>query len=199
MQRSLTTRRRHGFIHHVAVAKLVDAAAFHAASSRSAGSIPVGDTIEKPFPEKEMRISRKNEEMKHRLLRERDLLLREKEAIENRIIGIERAIALIGEDETSEISSAGRGRRTATKGVILGLLKDVGTTGLDAASAVELANGRGVTLDRASVSSLLSRLKKDEIVTYDGEKYRLTEFTKSPTTPLWGHSATTVVGMPKRG
>ncbi len=126
-----------------------------------------------------MRIKRKNQEMKDRLLKERDLLLRERDAIENKILGLERAIALIADDSGAEAGNHG-GRRTATKGVILDLLKDVGTTGLNAIAAVDLANARGITLDKASVSSLLSRLKKDEIVTYDGEKYRLKEFSASP-------------------
>jgi len=138
-----------------------------------------------------MRNSRKHNEMKQRLLKERDLLLREKEAIENRILGLERAIALIGEDNGAE-ATTGRGRRTATKGVVLDLLKDVGTTGLNAATAVELANKRGTTLDKASISSLLSRLKKDDVITYDGDKYRLKEFT--PTS-----SASSIVGVQKEG
>lgn len=104
-------------------------------------------------------------------------------AIEKRLIltffyeikGIERAIALVGADEKASVSGS-RGRKPQIKTIVLDLLKDVGTTGLDATSAVALANTKGVTLDRGSVSSLLSRMKKDEIIHYDGTRYRLKEF-----------------------
>lgn len=120
--------------------------------------------------------SRKATEMREKLLHERDRLLRQKEAIENQIAGLERAISLVGSESESTGVGEGSGRRTATKGIVLDLLQDVGTTGLNAGTAVDLANTRGVTLDRASVSSLLSRLKKDGVVTYDGERYRLGQF-----------------------
>ena len=35
---------------------------------------------------------------------------------------------------------------------------------------------RGIELDRGSVSSLLSRLKKDGVLFYDGSRYRLKEY-----------------------
>jgi hypothetical protein len=120
----------------------------------------------------------KNQEMKRRLLNERDLLLRQRESIDNQIVGIERAIALVGDDDSSESQRSGKPRRTATKTIVLDLLRDTGTTGLNAQGAVDLANNRGITLDRASVSSLLSRLKRDGILSFDGEKYRLMEFSQ---------------------
>lgn len=140
-----------------------------------------------------MRKDRKRQEMKDRLLKERDALIRDKEAIENRILGLERAIALIG-DDASTIASVQHGRRTATKGIVLDLLRDVGTTGLNAITAVDLASQRGVTLDRASISSLLSRLKKDDVVAYDGERYRLKEF--APASPQSPHAGPNVIIPP---
>lgn len=118
--------------------------------------------------------SRKSEEMKQRLLQERDALLRQRDAIDNEIRGLERAIALVGADE-KPAASGSRGR-PQVKTVVLDLLKDVGTTGLDATTAVALANAKGITLDRGSVSSLLSRMKKDDVISYDNGKYRLKEF-----------------------
>jgi len=116
-------------------------------------------------------------EMKARLLRERDALLKQKEALENQIAGLELAISLIDDDTVVRAKS---GKRIATKGIVLDLLRDVGTRGLNAQTAVDLANQRGVTLDRASVSSLLSRLKKDDVVVFDNEVYRLKEFAPRP-------------------
>ena len=123
--------------------------------------------------------SRKTNEMKQLLLYERDALLRQKEAIENQIAGIERAISLIGGNEPTSAATAKRG--PSNKAIVLDLLKEVGTTGLNAGTAVSLANNRGVTLDRNSVSSMLSRLKRDGVVVYDGEKYRLKEFAPKET------------------
>ncbi len=124
--------------------------------------------------------SRKAEEMKQRLLQEREKLLRQRDAIDNEIKGIERAIALISAEEN--VPSSG-GKRTQIKGIVLELLEDVGTTGLNATDAVQMANRKGLTIERASVSSLLSRLKKDGVVIYDGEKYRLPKFAKTGNQP----------------
>ena len=129
-----------------------------------------------------MAISRKSQIMKERLIQERDELIRRREAIENQILGIERAISLIGRQESGDLDSEPlkTGTRANTKMIVLDLLKEAGTTGLNAQTAVALAEKRGVNLDRASVSSLLSRLKRDEIVTYDNERYRLKEFSRRP-------------------
>ncbi|MEM8849378.1 MAG: hypothetical protein AAGE03_05010 [Pseudomonadota bacterium] len=119
--------------------------------------------------------SRKTEEMKQRLLEERDSLLRQRDALDNEIKGIERAIQLIADDS---MSSPEQGKRVQIKSIVLDLLEQVGTTGLDAAGAVRLANERGVTLKQNSVSSLLSRLKADGAVTYDGSQYRLGKYSR---------------------
>ena len=114
-------------------------------------------------------------QMRDTLIRERDTLLRQRDALDNQIMGLERAIALIGGDETIASTKPG-GRRTNTKGVVLKLLEEVGTSGLNAAIAVELASRRGASLDRNSVSSLLSRLKSDGIVLLDADRYKLSQF-----------------------
>ncbi len=124
--------------------------------------------------------SRKTKEMKKRLLEEREKLLRQREALDNEIKGIERAIALVSAEESSKTAT---GKRTQIKGIVLDLLEDVGTTGLNATDAVELANKKGLTIERASVSSLLSRLKKDGVVVYDGNKYRLPKYAPSDDDP----------------
>lgn len=78
-----------------------------------------------------------------------------------------------------------RAAKGSVKTTVLDLLEEVGRSGLNAATAVDLAKTKGVELERGSVSSLLSRLKTDEIVTYDGSAYRLKKFTEMPgVTPL---------------
>jgi hypothetical protein len=66
-----------------------------------------------------------------------------------------------------------RAPRSDVKREVLRLLEEVGDRGLVAASAVEMAEKRGVRLERGTVSSLLSRLKHDGFVVYDGTSYRL--------------------------
>ncbi|PTE07441.1 hypothetical protein [Mesorhizobium helmanticense] len=66
-----------------------------------------------------------------------------------------------------------RAPRSNVKNLILALLQETGTAGLNAAIAVEMAEKRGQKLERGSASSLLSRLKSDGTITYDNDRYRL--------------------------
>lgn len=67
-----------------------------------------------------------------------------------------------------------RAPRSNVKRQVLDLLAKAGTSGLNASRAVEMAGASGVELSRGSVSSLLSRLKNDGIITYDPDGlYRL--------------------------
>jgi len=66
-----------------------------------------------------------------------------------------------------------RAARSNVKSAVLDLLAQVGANGLNAAIAVDMASERGQNIERGSVSSLLSRLKNDGVVTYDGSLYRL--------------------------
>lgn len=108
------------------------------------------------------------------LIDQRDKLLAELEAMKHKIEGLNLAISLLdgGEGALKAIS-----RRSGVKSYILDLLKEVGSVGLNAQKAVEMAAQRGHKVDRASVSSLLSRFKQDGTITYDGTLYRLKEFS----------------------
>lgn len=118
----------------------------------------------------------KKDMQKARLLEQRDKLLSEIEALRNRVMGLEMAISLM--DETPAAPVIGRGKRSGIKQIVLDLLRECGASGLNANVAVEIAARRGVTLDRASVSSLLSRLKGEGVVVYDGDRYRLPDMPK---------------------
>ncbi len=113
-----------------------------------------------------------------RLVEQRDKLLAEIEALKNKVAGLEMAISLLGNDEDSQGQPLSAVARLNLKATILDLLKEAGTTGLNATSAVEIAARRGITLNRGSVASNLSRMVKDKAVTYDGTRYRLPEFTR---------------------
>jgi len=115
-----------------------------------------------------------------RLVEQRDKLLTEIDALKNKVAGLEMAIGLLGNDEDSQGQPLSAVARLNLKATILDLLKEAGTTGLNATSAVEIAARRGITLNRGSVASNLSRMVKDGAVTYDGTRYRLPEFSARP-------------------
>lgn len=73
-----------------------------------------------------------------------------------------------------------RAPKGSVKVLVLELLESQGRSGLNAAKAVELSEANGNALDRGSVSSLLSRLKQDGVVVYDGSNYRLKKYTGMP-------------------
>ena len=106
-----------------------------------------------------------------RLIDQRDQLLREIEALRNKVAGIEMAISLL-DGEAHSTSKSSR----SVKGVLLDFLKEVGTTGLSTGSAVDMANRRGITLHSGSVGSTLSRLKSLGAVVLQGNRYVLPEF-----------------------
>lgn len=66
-----------------------------------------------------------------------------------------------------------RAPRSNVKQAVIDLLTKVGAAGLNASQAVALASKEGTALDRGSVSSLLSRMKNEGIVEYDGAVYKL--------------------------
>lgn len=111
-----------------------------------------------------------------KLIDYRDQLLAEMEALRNKIAGVETAMALLNNETSDMGGQVAAPKRTNVKGILLDLLREVGTTGLNAATAVEIANRRGTKLDRGTVSSILSRLKRDGTLVYEGERYKLKEF-----------------------
>jgi hypothetical protein len=128
------------------------------------------------FPKGEPEMAATKADMQ-RLKEQRDRLLVELEALKNKVAGIEMAMALLenGAHGVPAITHPTL-RPLNAKGYVLDLLSEVGTIGLSASTTVEIAARRGVRLDRQSVSSLLSRLKKDKIVIHEGGKYRLLQF-----------------------
>lgn len=118
-------------------------------------------------------------ERKQRLIQQRDQLLIEIEALRNKVIGLEMAIALFDGDGEVPTPTPSK-KRSAMKDTVLDLLNEAGTTGLNGLIAVEIAERRGIHLDRQSVSSLLSRLKADGAVVYEDQRYKLKQFADSP-------------------
>jgi hypothetical protein len=70
-----------------------------------------------------------------------------------------------------------RMRRGNLKETVLDLAAQVAEVGMTGEECVALAKSKGIDLVPASVSSLLSRLKTDGILFFDGQKYRLKQYS----------------------
>ena len=105
-------------------------------------------------------------------MKQREAFLAEMEALRNRLSGLDLAIQLItqGENDGTE-----RERGHGITSTILRLLTDAGAAGISAEGAVEAAARQGIELNRSSVSSLLSRLKRAGTVVYADKRYILKE------------------------
>jgi hypothetical protein len=97
--------------------------------------------------------------------RERDL-----EALRNKLRGIDAAIAAVGGGSTTEPKR--RNRRNVKK-TAMDLIVEAGSAGVTANEIVDRASIAGRHLDRGSISSLLSRLKREGVLVFNGERYFL--------------------------
>ena len=94
---------------------------------------------------------------------------RELEALRNKLRGIDAAIAAVG---GASLSPEPRRRsRRNVKGTVMDLIVKAGMAGVTAHEIVDQAAANGRKFDRPSVSSLLSRLKREGVLSFDGERY----------------------------
>ncbi len=111
----------------------------------------------------------------------RERIKRQIEDLQKKLEGVDECIRAAQEGLPEQNIEKRPKRRTSNvKQTIMSLLEEVGTTGLNATTAVELAARKNETIERATASSLLSRFKADEIVTFDGKVYRLKKFHGAP-------------------
>jgi len=98
-------------------------------------------------------------------------------SLEGRRDGLLMAIAVVNDEPVvpeSEIPAvSSRKGRVPVKDIVLRLLAESADRGLVAIDIVDLAKAQGIELDRNSVSSLLSRFKRDNVVEHVGGKYRV--------------------------
>ena len=108
----------------------------------------------------------------------REKLRSEYEAAKARLDEVEGLIKLLGGETTSTVAapSEARTRRGDLKSLVLELYEEAGENGLSATGCVRVAAGRNIEIQPSSVSSLLSRLKSDGILFYDGDRYRLKKY-----------------------
>ena len=103
------------------------------------------------------------------ILRDLDLAMREVEKIKAQEELIRDMIREAKGEPKVKLSAP----RANVKQTVLQLLEQAAADGLNAATAVERAAKAGVAIERGTVSSLLSRLKNEGVVVYDGTVYRL--------------------------
>ena len=107
----------------------------------------------------------------------RDELRREFEAAKARLEEVEGLIRRMSGEPVAEQPQQRKPRRGGLKEIILEVYEDAGEAGLTTAECIAAAQEkRGIALAPASVSSTLSRFKADDVLMYDGERYRLKKF-----------------------
>jgi hypothetical protein len=109
------------------------------------------------------------EELRERLLADIAAQERTLYALQNKLSGVDAAIAAM--KGTALPSDHAPSRQRNVTRTVMEIIEESGTKGVTAAEVVERAAAKGKTLDRASVSSLLSRNKRDGFLTFDGERY----------------------------
>ncbi len=101
---------------------------------------------------------------------ERNRLTVQLTELQNKIRGLELAIDLIN-DQADRTASFSGPRAIGTSAVIREILVEAGSAGITPQMAIERAAARGETLNKTSVSSLLSRMKRDGEVVYVARRY----------------------------
>jgi hypothetical protein len=109
----------------------------------------------------------------------RETLQTQIESLKNQLAGVEMAIRTVTEGEVTDGILGPRKRTRNVKDHVLRLVQAAGPKGLSANDVVAKAAVEGITLDRGSVSSLLSRLKREGTLSYNGSEYILVP-TKEP-------------------
>ena len=135
------------------VVELVDTADCHSAAAHGVQVRVLSGPL--VTQSSEVKVASAKDNMKA-LIDQRDLLRAEMEALRNKIVGLDLAISILQQGASPvKGEPVSVSRRSGVKGYVLDLLKERGSAGLNAAICVELAQRRGVLMDRGSVSSLL--------------------------------------------
>jgi len=117
-------------------------------------------------------------EERDRLIDQMSRLYEQAEAARNKLEGLELAIELMEKGERQDGEAPEPKAATNIKTLLLDLAREVKAEGLNANIAVKLAAKRGIALKRGTAASNLSRLKTDNALVHDGERYRLPEFVR---------------------
>lgn len=116
-------------------------------------------------------MSGRNEKMK-RLIAERDRIKVQIEALQNQLKGLDIAIGLMNGDETSvSVASTSRPRARNVKETVLTLVENAGEEGITVNGVLDAAKNNGTHLERGTVSSLLSRMRRENVLDMADGKY----------------------------
>ena len=101
-----------------------------------------------------------------------ETLTKQIEALHNQRLALQRLRAKVtGEDTGADQITKTRSRNV--KDTVLGLLASAGEGGLTVNEVLTAAEKRGIHLERGSVSSLLSRLKREQVLDLKDGSYRV--------------------------
>jgi hypothetical protein len=118
-------------------------------------------------------MSRKNEQMK-KLIEDRDRLAKQIETLTWELKGMDRAIAAMKGETPSPQEGGERKQRTRNvKETVLSLVQRAGQGGLNVNELLIAAQRENVHLERGTVSSLLSRFKRDSVLEMKEGRYFL--------------------------
>jgi hypothetical protein len=121
-------------------------------------------------------MSGRTEKMR-KLEAERSRLAKQIEELQLELRGLDRAIAIMkGEIEPTEERAASKSRSRNVKETVLSLVQNAGEKGLTVNGVMDAARDMGIHLERGSVSSLLSRMKREHVLGMADGRY----FVPSP-------------------
>jgi hypothetical protein len=124
-------------------------------------------------------MSRKHEQMK-RLIEDRERLMKQIEALQGELRGMDRAIAVMKGEAAAPQEAERKPRARNVKETVISLVQKAGHEGLNVNELMIAAQRENIFLERGTVSSLLSRFKKDSILDMKEGRYFL---SNNPTTP----------------
>lgn len=123
--------------------------------------------------------------------REREALQSQIRSLQDQLAGLDRALVILerrvepavatpraatrasGSPPASRRRRGGSGPRPRNQALVLEFLADAGAAGVSVNEVLERGSARGIPLARASISSLLSRLKRQGRVSGEGGRYIL--------------------------
>jgi hypothetical protein len=131
-------------------------------------------------------MSRKHEQMKKlvedraRLAKQIETLQGELRSLEGELRGMDRAISVMkGEAAPPQEGADRKPRAKNVKDTVISLVQNAGHGGLNVSELLVAAQRQNVHLERATVSSLLSRFKRDNILDMKDGRYFLSRPTIS--------------------
>lgn len=92
--------------------------------------------------------------------------------LQQQLAGVELSIKALSDAAPMRSQGVMLLRRANVRWTLLELLQEQEEKGINAATAVELAAERNIKLERSTVSSMLSRFKKEGLARFDGSVYR---------------------------